>query len=402
MCERGLPAVPLLIACLNLTVLARGALPLHAAAFTYRGRGIVVTGWSKGGKTESLLAFLAHGAASSATSGSTSSPTAARCTASGAHARLGLEPAPAARGVDRLDRGDRLRLGGLRPATRWRAGAAAAASRPSSSVSATSTSPPEQIFDHGAVRLSTPFDRLFLVASRDDPATVAREVAPQEVARRMAASLDYERAPLPAAYGQFRFAFPDRRNDLFEIRRDARARAPAAGLRRQTGLRDRPSLPRRPQPPCSGSWTPSAEDATPCGAGGARPPCPRAWRAFVPGQRSRRRGASASSSAQARRSTASSTRAEPQPPGHDSSTTSRSALRSSRAAGARATSSACALVAHPALSMSACSSSDQKASAGAGIQRSPPPLPAGQDRVGGSRRQLAVASEGQLVHHVRA
>ena len=46
-CERGLPAVPLLIATLNLTVLARGALPLHASAFFHDGCGVVVTGWSK-------------------------------------------------------------------------------------------------------------------------------------------------------------------------------------------------------------------------------------------------------------------------------------------------------------------------------------------------------------------
>jgi len=61
-CERGLPAVPLLIATLNLTVLARGALPLHASAFFHEGRGVVVTGWSKGGKTEAVLAFVARGA----------------------------------------------------------------------------------------------------------------------------------------------------------------------------------------------------------------------------------------------------------------------------------------------------------------------------------------------------
>jgi len=48
-CERGLPAVPLLVPILNLTVLARGALPLHASAFVYGGTGVVATGWSKYG-----------------------------------------------------------------------------------------------------------------------------------------------------------------------------------------------------------------------------------------------------------------------------------------------------------------------------------------------------------------
>jgi len=61
-CERGLRAVPLLIPILNLSLLARGVLPLHASAFVHEGTGVVATGWSKGGKTEALLAFAARGA----------------------------------------------------------------------------------------------------------------------------------------------------------------------------------------------------------------------------------------------------------------------------------------------------------------------------------------------------
>ena len=59
---RGLPAIPLLVPIVNLTALANGALPLHASAFVHRGTGVVATGWSKGGKTEALLAFSANGA----------------------------------------------------------------------------------------------------------------------------------------------------------------------------------------------------------------------------------------------------------------------------------------------------------------------------------------------------
>jgi hypothetical protein len=61
-CERGLPAVPYLIAMLNLVVLTNGALPIHAAAFELDGRGVLVTGWSKGGKTELLMAATRAGA----------------------------------------------------------------------------------------------------------------------------------------------------------------------------------------------------------------------------------------------------------------------------------------------------------------------------------------------------
>jgi hypothetical protein len=61
-CESGLPAIPLLIAIINLTALSKGVLPLHASALLYNGKGILITGWSKGGKTETLLAFAANGA----------------------------------------------------------------------------------------------------------------------------------------------------------------------------------------------------------------------------------------------------------------------------------------------------------------------------------------------------
>lgn len=55
-------SVPHLVPILNLTMLGKGILPLHASAFTYGGRGFVAPAWSKGGKTEALLAFMAAGA----------------------------------------------------------------------------------------------------------------------------------------------------------------------------------------------------------------------------------------------------------------------------------------------------------------------------------------------------
>jgi hypothetical protein len=60
--ERGIPAIPLLVPIVNLAVLANGGLPLHASAFLHGETGVVATGWSKGGKTEALLAFMTHGA----------------------------------------------------------------------------------------------------------------------------------------------------------------------------------------------------------------------------------------------------------------------------------------------------------------------------------------------------
>src|SRR5215210_5382369 len=61
-CESGAPAVPLLLAIINISALARGVVPLHASAFSYRGTDVLVTGWAKGGKTEALLSFMEQGA----------------------------------------------------------------------------------------------------------------------------------------------------------------------------------------------------------------------------------------------------------------------------------------------------------------------------------------------------
>ena len=55
-CEHGVGRVPHLVALVNLAVLARGGVALHASAFARDGSATVATGWSKGGKTEALLA----------------------------------------------------------------------------------------------------------------------------------------------------------------------------------------------------------------------------------------------------------------------------------------------------------------------------------------------------------
>ena len=60
--ERGGAAIPYLIPTIGLTALAAGHVPVHASSFVHEGRGILVTGWAKGGKTEALLGFAERGA----------------------------------------------------------------------------------------------------------------------------------------------------------------------------------------------------------------------------------------------------------------------------------------------------------------------------------------------------
>lgn len=213
-CERGLPAVPLLIATLNLTVLAHGALPLHASAFLHDGRGVVVTGWSKGGKTESVLAFVARGARFVGDEWVYVEPDGATVHGIPEPLRLWdwhLRQLPYLRA--RIGRGERARLAALRSA------AAAARGRRLTALLAGQLHvdvAPETLFAPGAVALTAPFSRLFLLISWQRGDTAARPVHAAEVAARMAFSLQHERAPLTRAYEQFRFAFPDRCNPVLE------------------------------------------------------------------------------------------------------------------------------------------------------------------------------------------
>lgn len=226
-CESGASAVPLLIPIVNLTALAKGVVPLHAAAFVHRGRGVLVTGWAKGGKTESLLAFMANGAqyigdewvyvsADGSTLYGIPEPITVwdwhlddlpgyRAAASRrARARI-----RAARGVMRLER--------RRPH-----GTAAGPSRalrrlmPIVERRASVQLEPERLFGEGRCALRGSFDKLFLGVSHESKGVSVERIDGREVARRMTASLLYERLDLLSAYLKFRFAFPERRNRLIE------------------------------------------------------------------------------------------------------------------------------------------------------------------------------------------
>jgi hypothetical protein len=221
-CERGLPAVPLLIPILNLTVLGKGALPLHAAAFVHGGTGVVCTGWSKGGKTETLLAFTQRGA--------TYVGDEWVYLAADGSAMYGVpEPlrlwdwhlAQLPQVMHRLDAGSRRRLAALRAARRL--GDAAPArlrhvadrARPLLESQLHVDVAPERLFGSTGP-MTGPFDHVLLVQSAEVDHTSAEPIDPGEVAARMAASLDYERLPFLSWYAAFRYAFPEASNPAVE------------------------------------------------------------------------------------------------------------------------------------------------------------------------------------------
>lgn len=229
-CERGLSAVPLLLSIINLTVLAKGGLALHASAFRYRDTGVLLTGWSKGGKTELLLAFVENGAEYIGDEWIYISADGKRMFGLPEPIRVWdwhLSQLPRYRrqlGLRRRVRQDVLRgasrlLGAL--ANRGSARRANGHQRIARLAQLIDRQrydflSPEHAFGNGLGPLTAPLDRVVFVASTDSPATFLKPVSPEWVADRMVFSLQEEREGLSAYYRKFRFAFPERSNRLID------------------------------------------------------------------------------------------------------------------------------------------------------------------------------------------
>lgn len=227
-CERRGGPVPHLLALMNLVALTKGVLPLHASAFDHHGVGVLATGWAKGGKTEVLLAFAAHGAryvgdewvylTSDGQMYGVPEPI-----------RLWywhVEQLQAVSGT--LSRGTRTRLAALpRLSAAAEEAAGRLAGRPGASSLLRRVAPvvrrqatvqvsPYDLFGADGVALHARLDTVLLVTSHENPEVTVAPVDGGEVAGRMAASLDDERSPFLAAYRQFRYAFPGRASALVD------------------------------------------------------------------------------------------------------------------------------------------------------------------------------------------
>jgi hypothetical protein len=216
-CERAMPAVPHLLAVLNLTALAKGVLPLHATAFTADGVGVLVTGWSKSGKTESLLAAMADGADYvgdewvflTADGQMWGLPEPIRVwdwhlqqlpdllAARSPHERRRLTAWRALTGLARVGGSASLPGAGL-----VRRGA------PLIERQAYLQVPPTELFGADRVVLHGRLDAAVLVMSHEQPGTTTRAAGSTEISGRMQASLADERAPFLIHYRQFQYAVP--------------------------------------------------------------------------------------------------------------------------------------------------------------------------------------------------
>jgi hypothetical protein len=231
-CERGIKSIPLILPILGLRLLRKGHILLHSGSFVYAGKGILVAGWQKGGKTELSLPYLAAGAQYmsdewTVVSGETGMVYGLTGIAQIWSWHFRYMPQFWAR----VSRVDRLRIQLMRlyqwlyrqfyrllpKGFRERSLLLTYLYRFSLEggffVLGQVRSAPEALFQ--VRREPAQLDHVFLATVGETKTTVL-PVEPQEIADRMVASQAFERRKLLIAYAQFRFAFPDRANRWLE------------------------------------------------------------------------------------------------------------------------------------------------------------------------------------------
>jgi hypothetical protein len=229
-CERGITLVPLLVPILNLTMLTKGIIPLHASAFTIDGTGVLVTGWAKGGKTETLLAFGANGAHYLGDEWIYLSPDGSQMYGMPLPIRMLewlLQELPQYQAL--LDPKERLRLWAVRGLVASLDWTLSSSMRHIPLMAGTvervkplfkhqlyTTMSPRKLFGERMGPLSGSLDKIIFVTSHASSQVTVAPVDPQEIAQRMLFSLEYERQHLMADYLKFRFAFPERQSLLIE------------------------------------------------------------------------------------------------------------------------------------------------------------------------------------------
>jgi hypothetical protein len=229
-CQSGLGFVPQLFELTRLAFLRKNYVSLHGAAFLYNGKGILVAGWSKGGKTETLVSFANHGAHYIADEWVLLSGDGQRMLGLPIPVTLwdwqleqmspdllpkmsserktlfrsirSLEAVHNTFGRGRLKDFFPLKaLGRLMPVFRTRL-----AVRES----------PHILFKDRYCHQGVTVDKLFLVMSHSEPDIVTAPCDPSEIAQRMVNSNEYEETHLLQCYRAFKFAFPQRENQFLE------------------------------------------------------------------------------------------------------------------------------------------------------------------------------------------
>lgn len=226
LCERGATTVPLLMDLLNASATQAGLLPLHAGCFVRDGLGTVVTGWSKGGKTETMLGVLAADPQTRFVGDEwvyVDGP--ARLVLGSAHPMRvwdwQLQQLPELRA--RLPRRELRRFAVIRRLERLHASWPAGGRRLPPAKLLAGLMPllqsrhgayvePAHLFGADRLAIRAGFDRLVQVESWASPTTTHVGADAAHVAARMTWSLRHERRELTEAYDGFRYVNPGASN----------------------------------------------------------------------------------------------------------------------------------------------------------------------------------------------
>ena len=228
-CESGLAAVPSLAHMIHLLMLEKNYVALHASAFEYKGAGILVAGWAKGGKSEALLSFSSHGAHYVGDEWMFLRRDGERMYGLPQDILLwDWQVSQLANYDDLVSRESKRLFRAIhfvlnlhrRLASSWigksapvrYVGKALPALRRQLNITAS----PAKIFEGRIGPLHASVDKVFLMVSHTSPDTRIEPMDGAEIASRMTASMAYEHIPLMENYYAYKFAFPDRPNDLFE------------------------------------------------------------------------------------------------------------------------------------------------------------------------------------------
>ena len=228
--ERGLSAIPLLVAIVNLTAYGHGRIPMHAGAFVHEGRGILTLGWAKGGKSETLLAFTARGADFVGDEWIHLDPSTRRLRALPEPMRVWdwqIRAVPKL--AERVPAADRRRLAGTRAVASTLRGIGALPVIGESAIGRMADRlrapverqlsvqlPPGRVLGREPLADGARLDRIVLVMSHASDRMSVVRIEGAEVATRATQSFLFELSDLFAHYRRYRFAFPDRRNALID------------------------------------------------------------------------------------------------------------------------------------------------------------------------------------------
>lgn len=230
-CSRGTRGIRTLLAVINLTALWKGLVPLHGSGLIHEGRGVLVTGWAKGGKTETLLAFREQGARYVADEWVYLDPETQRMYGIPEPIRLWawhLRDLPSLRATVSPRTWRRLQLGhwGAMLAGRLTPAAEVSGSGlgrmlrkavPSLQRQLSVQVEPARLF--GEPRMATggaAVRQLLWAVSHGSEEIRVEDIDASVVAQRMSASVEFELAELREHYLQFRYAFPGTTNHRIE------------------------------------------------------------------------------------------------------------------------------------------------------------------------------------------